>query len=372
MQKKQTFNFKETNVSAIGGDLDKSCREAAAANEKQWIGAGSKVGLQIWRIEKFQVVPSKTPPGVFYSDDSYIVLSTYEDANSGKLRHDIHFWLGVTTSQDESGTAAYKTVELDDLLGGEPTQHREVQDHESKQFIGYFEGGVRLLAGGVASGFNHVKPEEYQKRLLHIKGRKVPRIAEVECTSASMNSGDSFILDNGLQILQWNGSKAGIFEKNRAAALSRALDDERKGAAEITVYAQGDKDEGEFWAALGDDGSGLDSQEGGDDAAWEKNATKRLFKLEDDEGKLEFSEVAGGDTGVKCTRDLLDSDDVMIFDVGNEVFAWIGKNASKGEKSTALHFAQDYLTNAPDRPSWLPVTRILEGGENEVFTSHLE
>ena len=34
--------------------------------------------------------------------------------------------LGDQSSQDEQGVAAYKTVELDDYLGGGPIQHREV------------------------------------------------------------------------------------------------------------------------------------------------------------------------------------------------------------------------------------------------------
>jgi gelsolin len=272
--------------------------------------------------------------------------------------------LGKTTSQDEAGTAAYKTVELDDFLGGEPVQHREVQDHESEGFVSLFPSGIRTLEGGVASGFNHVKPEEYKPRLLHIKGRKIPRIAQVPAQASSMNSGDVFVLDLGLKILQWNGARAHMSEKNRAATLARAIDDERAGKPAVTVYSQGDKDEQEFWTALGSGPAGVSAEDDADLAA-EAAGERKLFRLSDADGALKTTQCAS------VTKAELNSNDVFILDAGNEVFTWIGRDASKGEKSKALHFAQEYLKQNPARPAWLPISRVLEGGENEVFNAHV-
>lgn len=82
---------------------------------------------------------------------------------------------------------------------------------------------------------------------------------------------------------------------------------------------------------------------------------------------MTFTEVANG---AKCKKSLLDSSDVFILDTGAEVFAWIGKGASVDEKAKALGFAQDYLKNF-NRPSYLPIARILEGGENNTFNAAL-
>jgi len=364
MIKQKEYDLKDSNVANLGSDLDKKIRQAAASTEKAWTNAGKEVGLQIWRIEKFTVQSvAKDTYGTFYSGDSYIVLNTYKKKDAPKILWDVHFWLGKFTSQDEAGTAAYKTVELDDLLGGDPVQHREVQGHESELFLGYFKNEIKILEGGVDSGFRHVEPEKYNSRLLHLKGKKKVRVTEVEKTFKSLNSGDVFVLDGGLKIYQWNGSKSGPQEKMKGAQLCRALCDERRGAPKISVFEEYSKDLAEFWTALGGSGPVQSAEAGGDDLEHELKTEKKLFRLSDATGKLEFTEVGKGPA---IKRNMLDPNDVFILDTGAEVFAWIGKGASVQEKKKAMSFAQDYLVKY-NRPMFMPIARILQGGENEVF-----
>jgi len=372
--KPKQYKIEDSNIANLGSDMEKKVRAAAAGTEKAWEQAGKNLGIQIWRIEKFKVIAwPKEQYGEFFDGDSYILLRTWKEKDAPKIKWDIHFWLGKFTTQDEAGTAAYKTVELDDFLGTEPVQHREVQGYESELFMSYFNNQIKLLSGGVESGFRHVKPEEYKSRLMWIKGKKKVRVTQVDLTGASLNSGDVFVLDNGLKIYQWNGSKCGPMEKQKGAAITRALKDERKSAPTVIVLEETDSgpDMEAFWKTLGGKpGHIKTAEEGGADDDVEKEVAKvrRLMHLSDASGKMEFKQVAEGNA-IKKSQFI--SDDVMIFDAGHEVFVWIGKGASPAEKKNGLGFAQDYLTKF-NRPSYLPITRVQEAGESESFKTALQ
>lgn len=190
----------------------------------------------------------------------------------------------------------------------------------------------------------------------------------MDLTYKSLNSGDVFILDAGKDIIQWNGSKAGILEKAKGAEVSQAIEDEREGHAANRVVDENAEDD-LFWKHLGGKGPIASAEAGGSDLEESKKAEveKVLFRLSDATGKFELKEVGKGH---KVSKSLLDSSDVFILDAGFEVYAWVGKNASAGEKKKALTFAQDYLTKT-GKPQHTTVVRILEGGENEVWNSFL-
>jgi len=366
LTKAKQYNIADSNIANLGSDLEKKVRLEAAQHEEAWKGVGKKAGLEIWRIEQFKVVP--VPPkqyGSFFSGDSYIILHTFKPkADKEVYAYDVHFWLGTYTTQDEAGTAAYKTVELDDYLGGAPVQYREVQGFESGRFLGYFPSGIRILEGGRETGFHHVEAAKYRPRLLHIKGKKLIRVSEVPLAVASLNSGDVFILDAGKEIIQWNGTKSGALERAKGAEVAQAIEGEREGFSFNRVVDEGSEDD-DFWIKIGGKGPIHSAEEGGSDLEAVKavQQEKVLFRLSDASGKFEFTEVGRGQ---RINKKLLDSSDVFVLDSGFEVYAWVGSKASVGERKKALQYAQEYVVKH-GKPITTPVVRFLEGGENETW-----
>jgi gelsolin len=307
--------------------------------------------------------------GKFYDGDSYVVLHT--SRVGGGWQWTVHFWIGENSSQDEYGAAAVWTVQIDDKLGGAATQHREVQDFESQQFLSYFNPGIQILKGGIESAFRHVDRDEHRDRLLKVKGAKNVRITEVPCYPNSLNSGDVFVLDTKDFIYEWIGKSSSIHERRKGGELCTAIRNERGAKPTIiTIEESRGEDDPRFWEALGGKGPVMSAAEGGDDfsAEAEKRTEKKLFKLSDASGRLQFTQVATG----KVLLNLFQTNDVFVFDSGFEIFLWIGKGASPAERSAGFGQAQEYLRNS-GKPSFLPVTKIQQTvSYPETFTASLD
>jgi len=121
----------------------------------------------------------------------------------------------------------------------------------------YFNTPPIILQGGIETGFRSVVPEEYKCRLLRVTGHKSHKVraTEVPLSADSLNDGDTFILDNGLTVFQWQGKNCGMFEKNHARDVAVRLDSDRSGKAAVVVLDQlghdDDHHDDAFWALLG-------------------------------------------------------------------------------------------------------------------------
>ncbi|KAL5013218.1 hypothetical protein ScPMuIL_007488 [Solemya velum] len=359
--KAKKYAWKDTNLALFGSDTEKQVKKSSAQTEPAWKNAGEKPGLQIWRIVKFKVTSwPEEDYGKFYNGDSYIILNTYKEEESDALSHDVHFWIGAYSSQDEYGTAAYKTVELDTFLDDLPVQHREVQDHESDLFKSYFSS-ITQLEGGSDTGFRKVNPETYKPRLLHFHGdRNQVLVKEILRCRDLVDSGDVYILDLGLQIYLWIGKDANKDERYKAIAYLQALKSERGGKPKADVVDEADiSDTHGFYKSL--DQSLEDADTDCIPIETDVPTQKKLYRLSDATGSMEFTLEQSDEIDISH----FDSNDVFILDATDELFVWIGKLTSEHEYRNALSYAQIYLrtTTYP----WKPVSCLKEGVKNKYF-----
>lgn len=340
LRKAKKYDWKDSNMALFGSDTDRQVKKESAEQEPAWAGLGNEVSLKIWRIVKFQVTAwPEEDYGQFYSGDSYIILNTYKpNPDNEELAFDVHFWIGKYSSQDEYGTAAYKTVELDTFLDDRAVQHREVQGHESELFQTYFET-MSIMEGGAETGFRHVKPEEYPTRLLHFCGkRRNVQVYERAPCKKNLKSDDVYILDCGLDIYQFNGNACNKDERMKAMQYMQKLRSDRNGRPKTEVL---DEDSTEsthdFYKALEEE-----EDEDEDDSGIEEGVSddsSKLYVLSDASGSLELQLKAEG----TFSKADLASDDVNFIDTGRELFVYVGSGASVEERRNGLPRAHAHL-----------------------------
>ncbi|XP_007014317.2 PREDICTED: villin-4 [Theobroma cacao] len=329
-------------------------------------GAGQKAGIEIWRIENFLPVPvPKSSYGKFFMGDSYVILKT-TTLKSGALRHDIHYWLGKNTTQDEAGAAAVKTVELDAALGGRAVQYREVQGHETEKFLSYFKPCIIPQEGGVASGFKHVEEEEHKTRLFVCRGKHVVHVKEVPFARSSLNHDDIFILDTKAKIFQFNGSNSSIQERAKALEVVQYIKDTyHDGKCEVAAIEDGklmaDAETGEFWGFFGGFAPLPRKTASEEDKTVDSHPTNLLSVEKGQAVPVEADSL---------TRELLETNKCYILDCGLEVFVWMGRSTPLDERKSASGAAEE-LIRASDRVK-SHIIRVIEGFETVMFRSKFE
>jgi gelsolin len=124
-------------------------------------------------------------------------------------------------------------------LGGTPTQYRECQYFESPRFRSYFPGGMRILSGGVRTGFTHPEPDAPRPpKLYQITADSV---TEVPLPVKYLEEGDVYVFEPGggadtpPAIMQYNAKGSTGKERFKAAEIAMEL----AGAlGEVQVYGE--------------------------------------------------------------------------------------------------------------------------------------
>uniref|UniRef100_A0A3P9IYK5 Macrophage-capping protein n=1 Tax=Oryzias latipes TaxID=8090 RepID=A0A3P9IYK5_ORYLA len=301
--------------------------------------AGKEPGLQVWRIENLDLKPvPKKLYGSFYTGDAYLLLFT-----TAAPSYNIHMWLGDECSQDESGAAAIFATQMDDFLGGGPVQFREVQNHESNAFLGYFKSGIKYQKGGVASGFQHVVTNDMNvKRLLQVKGRRAIRATEVDMSWSSFNKGDCFIVDLGKDVYVWCGSESNRFERLKASQVGIDIrDNERNGRAKLHMVEEG-AEPSELTQVLGPTTTIAPSTPDDDKVEAVNRNNSALYMISDASGAMKVTVVAQSSPFKQA---MLSPEECYILDNGPDknIFVWKGPKANEKERKQAMLAAQQFM-----------------------------
>nr|XP_032814552.1 adseverin-like [Petromyzon marinus]XP_032814553.1 adseverin-like [Petromyzon marinus] len=307
--------------------------------------------VQVWRIEGLDKVSvDRATYGQFYGGDCYIILYTYK---TGQI---IYTWQGVKATPDERARSAMLTVQLDDSHGGSPVQVRVEQGYEPPHLLSLFGGKPLVVHAGGTSRKGGQSPQA-PTRLYQVRSSSAgaTRAVEVALSAASLNSSDAFVLLAGGAATVWKGKGAEKAEQEAAAYVAKLL-----GGGGVKDVAEG-KEPAEFWSLLG---GKKDYQSSPRLSTNYNDHPPRLFACSNKTGRFQVEEVSGD-----FTQDDLATDDVMLLDVWEQLFVWIGKDANDVEKQESLKCATSYLQTDPSgRGKGTPVVVVKQGHEPPTFT----
>uniref|UniRef100_A0A4W4G3A5 Scinderin n=1 Tax=Electrophorus electricus TaxID=8005 RepID=A0A4W4G3A5_ELEEL len=319
-------------------------------------------GTQIWRVETGSKGESKVPIdpktyGQFYGGDCYIILYTYK---RGQI---IYTWQGSSSTIDELTASAFLTVELDRSLGGNAVQVpafkslvRVTQGKEPAHLLCLFKANPLVVyKHGTSRQGGQSPPSPVRFFQVRRNFGTITRISEVDAKASSLNSNDAYLLTvpEG-QGYMWEGKGASEEELRGARYMSELLQ------CKTQHIMEGQEPE-LFWDTLGGKTEYQTSER-----LESKSITHppRLFACSNKTGRFIIEEVPG-----EFTQDDLAEDDVMLMDVWDQVFIWIGKDANEVERTESVKSAKMYIDTDPSgRDKGTPVVIVKQGHEPPTFT----
>ncbi|XP_036400922.1 villin-1 [Megalops cyprinoides] len=308
---------------------------------------------EVWRIEDNELVPvDRKWLGHFYGGDCYLILYKYEVSN--RMHYILYIWQGRHASTAELTASAYQAVILDQQYDGQPVQVRVPMGKEPLHLMAIFKGKMVVYEEG-SSRAGSANPKS-GPRLFHVHGTNEfnTRAIEVLPQCSSLNSNDVFVLKTDTCCYLWYGKGCSGDEREMGKTLADIISKREKH-----VIAEG-QEPADFWVNLGGKSQYSNSKRLQEE---NNNITPRLFECSNQTGRFIATEITN------FTQEDLDEDDVMLLDIWDQVFLWIGKGANETEKEAAITTAQEYLRTHPGgRDVETPILLIKQGFEPPNFT----
>lgn len=318
----------------------------------------------LWRVQALELVPvPKSAWGKFYDGDCYLI---YE----GKDQEEhVFFWIGSECSIDEQAVAAIKAVELDNVFGGTPVQHREAMGYESNRFKSLFPDGIIILLGGMESGLKKMEDKEDGAKLFCVKGGKRPVLTEVPMAWSSMNHGDTFVLDSGKKIFVWAGKDSSGQEKMLAGVTAAKLRDHFSESVVHVSDGDEESDVDEEWTEhlpLEGKSEVQDTAEASDAAVTATLSSEiALYRVCDMTGSVATEHVKTGD----LTQADLEGTDAFLVNAGTlGIWVWVGRQSSSEERNAVMGLGDKFIQEQ-NLPKHTSIKRVFQGGEIEEFKS---
>ncbi|XP_029638513.1 protein flightless-1 homolog isoform X1 [Octopus sinensis] len=335
---------------------------------------GQIPGLTCWEMENF--LPNQVEDsliGKFYEADCYIILWTFFEENR-TLSWQIYYWIGDKAPLDKKACAAIHAVNLRNLLGAETRTIREEMNDEDDDFLDLFENGISYIDGGrTASGFYTVEDIGFDKKLYRTSGTLKLHLERCDMNATALDPRFVFLFDTGLTIYIWEGHKAKGVTKTKTRLIAEKINkNERKNKAEIVMLKQGMNDT-DFWRKIGGLHASYQLRRLARNEALDLKEhvpidfephQPRLYRVGLGRGYLELPQVEVHHG--RLEQKLLDTKCVYILDCNTDLFVWIGKKSTRLVRAAALKLSQE-VCGMLKRPSFVTVTRCLEGTELQIF-----
>uniref|UniRef100_A0A8C7F807 Villin-1 n=1 Tax=Oncorhynchus kisutch TaxID=8019 RepID=A0A8C7F807_ONCKI len=308
---------------------------------------------EVWRLEDSELVPvDRKWLGHFYGGDCYLILYKYEVSN--RSHYILYIWQGRHASTGELAASAFQAVNIDQQYNGEPVQVRVPMGKEPLHLMAIFKGKMVVYEEGSSRANSaHVQPAV---RLFHIHGTNEfnTRAIEVPARSSSLNSNDVFVLSTDTCCYLWYGKGCCGDEREMGKSLADIISRREKH-----VIAEG-QETANFWLNLGGKTQYANSKRLQEE---HNNITPRLFECSNQTGRFLAMEVTN------FNQDDLDEDDIMLLDIWDMVFLWLGKGANQIEKENVVPTAHEYLRTHPGgRNVDTPIVLVKQGFEPPTFT----